>query len=185
LGGVIQAVDGSVFCILASEKVQDGELTDISETPEYIAEQLIIKKTEKINELLTKSLAKKDDLTSTITINLPASLKKNDEIKNVTSYKLLTNTSGGNILQVLQLLNALPAAMLTDSLVTDDGYTIVGLSSQVTVSGLTGTQAYLILLTAIQVQGAITLYLRDVKEKILACSTIDELNAISIGFDEF
>ena len=134
---------------------------------------------------MTKSLAKKDDLTSTITINLPASLKKNDEIKNVTSYKLLTNKSGGNILQVLQLLNALPAAMLTDSLVTDDGYTIVGLSSQVTVSGLTGTQAYLILLTAIQVQGAITLYLRDVKEKILACSTIDELNAISIGFDEF
>lgn len=164
---------------------KNEELEDISQTPEYIAHQLELAKQAKIQELLQKSSQKRDNATSTITINLPATLKKGDEIKQVTSYKLLTNTSSGNILQALQLINILPPAFMTDTLVTDDGYMVVGLATEVTHSGITTTQANLILLTAIQVQGQITLYLRDTKERILACTTIEDLDDINISFDEF
>lgn len=163
---------------------ENDEFVD-NETEEYKANQLVKAKEQKINELLSALNEKANSLMSTITINLPATLKKGEEVKNVTSYKLLTNTSGGNILQALQILDRMPPALLTDKLVTDDGYTIVGLSQEITFSGITEKQIYLILITAVRVQGQVTEYFRDTKKSILNCGSIENLNAIEISFEEF
>lgn len=166
-------------------EVQDGVLVDISNTQDYISEQLQKAKQRKTVELTAALNEKANGLTSTLTVNLPATLKKGEETEQVSSYKLLSSTSGGSILTVLSNLKDLPAALLSDVLVTDEGYTILGLSQEVQMLGMTKTQAYFIWLTVIQVQGQITEYFRQTKQSILDCETLEVLENIEISFDEF
>ncbi len=77
LGGIIKAIDSSVYCLMPHEQVQDGCLIDISERDEYkaliAAEENTAKKAEiqaQIDELDLKSIRAlreggiKDEITS-------------------------------------------------------------------------------------------------------------------------
>ena len=174
-----------IYALERYEELQDGVVIDLSQTPEYIAKQLETARANKLVELMQKLNDKSTNVLSTLTVNLPATLQKGEEIKQVTEYKLLIVTSGGDIRSVLSDLKDVPPALLPDTVVTADGYIIKGLNQDTTMNEMTKSQVYFIWLAIIQVQAKLTEYLRLTKEQILTCANIDELNAIIIDFEKF
>lgn len=137
------------------------------------------KKLEELNKKLTD---KQKDTEATVTINLPVTLSNQDSTKQVESFKLLTVTSAGELTTLLTGYVVMANTMdIPDLLVTADGYTIVGLNSEVNGSKLINHifGAYSL------VVANITTYFRTLKEKIVSSSSIEELETLEIDFDKF
>lgn len=160
-------------------------IKDLREDPAYILEQLNTAKIAKYAEIEQARAYKIEGSGSTITINMPAVLRKGTEVKQVTSYKLLVSTTSGPLDTVLTTLKDAPAALLTDVLVDADGYTIVGLSQEVEYQGQKATQVYMIWLMYFMQKIAVTEYVRQLNDAILAAETIEAVDAITYDFSQF
>ena len=122
---------------------------------------------------------------STITINLPAMLKKGTEVKQVENYKLLVSTTSGPLDTVLGTLKDAPIQLLTDVLVDAEGYTVMGLANEIEYMGQKATQIYFIWLSYFMAKIQVTEYVRQLNDSILAASTMEELEAITYDFSRF
>ena len=166
--------------------LKDNNVTFGDLNPDYEDEKFEEFKKSKMSELDSNLQSKSSDTKSTITINLPGTVlvKDNEEIT-ADSFKLLTVTSGGTLQSVLADLKDMPDALLFDVLVTDDGYTVKNLKEVINYLGAEVKRIYAIWALCGLVRAQITNYYRQTKEAIAAAETYDELNAITIDFDQF
>ena len=156
------------------------QLVDITDTEEYKAKQLIKAKEEKATEIKQKNKDKYSLEGQTITVELPAVLKKGEETKQVQSFKLLTITSAGQLATVLTGYVILAQASdIPDLLNDDNGYTIVGLNE------LVNGQKFINLIFAkvTEAFAKITGYQRYLLSLVDKAMTIEEVRAIYVDFD--
>lgn len=150
--------------------------------PEFGNKQLEFKRQEKLQELTNALTDKQNNVLSTLTFNIPVTLKKSDEHKYVESFKLLTVTSAGSLTNVLMGYTLVASsADIADIIVTADGYTIVGLNELVENTKLIN----LIFAECTKITANMTIYFRNVKDNILNAVSIDELDDIIIDFTQF
>ena len=157
-----------------------GTLVDITNTPEYKAKQLIKAKEEKTTEIKQKNKDKYSLEGQTITVELPAVLKKGEETKQVQSFKLLTVTSAGQLATVLTGYVILAQASdIPDLLNDDNGYTIVGLNE------LVNGQKFINLIFAkvTEAFAKITGYQRYLLSLVEKATTIEDVQGIYVDFD--
>ena len=158
----------------------DGVFTDLRDTEEYKAKQLVKAKEEKATEIKQKNKDKYSLEGQTITIELPAVLKKGEETKQVQSFKLLTVTSAGQLATVLTGYVILAQASdIPDLLNDDNGYTIVGLNE------LVNGQKFINLIFAkvTEAFAKITNYQRYLLSLVDKATTIEEVQGIYVDFD--
>lgn len=156
------------------------QLVDITDTPEYKAKQLVKAKEEKTTEIKQKNKDKYSLEGQTITVELPAVLKKGEETKQVQSFKLLTVTSAGQLATVLTGYVILAQASdIPDLLNDDNGYTIVGLNE------LVNGQKFINLIFAkvTEAFAKITGYQRYLLGLVDKATTIEEVQGIYVDFD--
>ena len=156
------------------------QLVDITDTPEYKAKQLVKVKEEKATEIKQKNKDKYSLEGQTITVELPAVLKKGEETKQVQSFKLLTVTSAGQLATVLiGYVILAQASDIPDLLNDDDGYTIVGLNE------LVNGQKFINLIFAkvTEAFAKITNYQRYLLSLVEKATTIEEVQGIYVDFD--
>lgn len=150
--------------------------------PEFGNKQLELKRQEKLQELTNALTDKQNNVLSTLTFNIPVTLKKGDEQKYVESFKLLTVTSAGSLTNVLMgYALVASSADIADIIVTADGYTIVGLNELVENTKLIN----LIFAECTKITANMTIYFRNVKDNILNAVNMDELDDITIDFTQF
>lgn len=185
-GQRIEVVDKyAAFALYDYEVLQGERVVNVSETEEYKTQKLNEAKLQKYRDIEEARLNKIEGKGSTITINMPAVLKKGNEVKQVENYKLLVNTTNGSLDTVLSALKDIPVALLTDVLVDYQGWTVVGLANKVQYQGEEAPQIYLIWLSAFMAKAAITEYVRQLNDAILAATSIEEVNAIVFDFEQF
>lgn len=158
----------------------NGEFTDLRDTEEYKAKQLVKAKEEKATEIKQKNRDKYSLEGQTITVELPAVLKKGEETKQVQSFKLLTVTSAGQLATVLTGYVILAQASdIPDLLNDDNGYTIVGLNE------LVNGQKFINLIFAkvTEAFAKITGYQRYLLSLVEKATTIEEVQVIYVDFD--
>ena len=158
----------------------NGEFTDLRDTEEYKAKQLVKVKEEKTTEIKQKNKDKYSLEGQTITVELPAVLKKGEETKQVQSFKLLTVTSAGQLATVLTGYVILAQASdIPDLLNDDNGYTIVGLNE------LVNGQKFINLIFAnvTEAFAKITGYQRYLLSLVEKAATIEEVQGIYVDFD--
>ena len=158
----------------------NGEFTDLRDTEEYKAKQLVKAKEEKATEIKQKNKDKYSLEGQTITVELPAVLKKGEETKQVQSFKLLTVTSAGQLATVLTGYVILAqASNIPDLLNDDNGYTIVGLNE------LVNGQKFINLIFAkvTEAFAKITGYQRYLLSLVEKAATIEEVQGIYVDFD--
>ena len=158
----------------------NGEFTDLRDTEEYKAKQLVKAKEEKATEIKQKNKDKYSLEGQTITVELPAVLKKGEETKQVQSFKLLTVTSAGQLATVLTGYVILAQVSdIPDLLNDDNGYTIVGLNE------LVNGQKFINLIFAkvTEAFAKITNYQRYLLSIVEKATTIEEVQAIYVDFD--
>ena len=159
----------------------DCKFVDITDTPEYKAKELVRAKEAKLAEIKQKNKDKYSLEGQTITVELPATLKKGDEVKQVQNFKLLTITSAGQLATVVMGYTFMAqAGDIPDLLYTDDGYAIVGLNEVV------GGQKFINLIFAklSEAMSKITTYQRYLTAKLEQAKTIEEVQAIYVDFDK-
>ena len=157
------------------------QLVDITDTEEYKAKQLIKAKEEKTTEIKQKNKDKYSLEGQTITVELPAVLKKGEETKQVQSFKLLTVTSAGQLATVVMGYTFMAqAGDIPDLLYTDDGYAIVGLNEVVNGQKFIN----LIFAKVSEAMAKITTYQRYLTAKLEQAKTIEEVQAIYVDFDK-
>lgn len=161
------------------------QVLDLRQDPEYLLEQLNKAKLQKYADIEKARLNKLEGTGSTITINLPAMLKKGTEVKQVENYKLLVSTTSGPLDTVLGTLKDAPVQLLTDVLVDAEGYTVVGLANEVEYMGQKATQIYFIWLSYFMAKIQVTEYVRQLNDAILAASNMEELETITYDFSGF
>ena len=157
-----------------------GTLVDITSTPEYKAKQLVKAKEEKAIEIKQKNKDKYSLEGQTITVELPAVLKKGEETKQVQSFKLLTVTSAGQLATVLTGYVILAQASdIPDLLNDDNGYTIIGLNE------LVNGQKFINLIFAkvTEAFAKITGYQRYLLSLVEKATTIEDVQGIYVDFD--
>ena len=158
----------------------NGEFTDLRDTEEYKAKQLVKAKEEKATEIKQKNRDKYSLEGQTITVELPAVLKKGEETKQVQSFKLLTVTSAGQLATVLTGYVILAQASdIPDLLNDDNGYTIVGLNE------LVNGQKFINLIFAkvTEAFAKITGYQRYLLSLVEKATTIEDVQGIYVDFD--
>ena len=158
----------------------DCKFVDITDTPEYKAKELVRAKEAKLAEIKQKNKDKYSLEGQTITVELPATLKKGDEVKQVQNFKLLTITSAGQLATVVMGYTFMAqAGDIPDLLYTDDGYAIVGLNEVV------GGQKFINLIFAklSEAMSKITTYQRYLTTTLEQAKTIEEVQAIYVDFD--
>ena len=158
----------------------NGEFTDLRDTEEYKAKQLVKAKEEKTTEIKQKNKDKYSLEGQTITVELPAVLKKGEETKQVQSFKLLTVTSAGQLATVLTgYIILAQASDIPDLLNDDNGYTIVGLNE------LVNGQKFINLIFAkvTEAFAKITNYQRYLLSLVDKAMTIEEVQGIYVDFD--
>ena len=158
----------------------NGEFTDLRDTEEYKAKQLVKAKEDKTTEIKQKNKDKYSLEGQTITVELPAVLKKGEETKQVQGFKLLTVTSAGQLATVLTGYVILAQASdIPDLLNDDNGYTIVGLNE------LVNGQKFINLIFAkvTEAFAKITGYQRYLLGLVEKATTIEEVQAIYVDFD--
>ena len=158
----------------------DCKFVDITDTPEYKAKELVRAREAKLAEIKQKNKDKYSLEGQTITVELPAVLKKGEETKQVQSFKLLTVTSAGQLATVVMGYTFMAqAGDIPDLLYTDDGYAIVGLNEVV------GGQKFINLIFAklSEAMAKITTYQRYLTTKLEQAKTIEEVQAIYVDFD--
>ena len=158
----------------------DCKFVDITDTPEYKAKELARAREAKLAEIKQKNKDKYSLEGQTITVELPATLKKGEETKQVQSFKLLTVTSAGQLATVVMGYTFMAqAGDIPDLLYTDDGYAIVGLNEVV------GGQKFINLIFAklSEAMAKITTYQRYLTAKLEQAKTIEEVQAIYVDFD--
>ena len=156
------------------------QLVDITDTEEYKAKQLVKAKEEKATEIKQKNKDKYSLEGQTITVELPAVLKKGEETKQVQSFKLLTVTSAGQLATVLTGYVILAQVSdIPDLLNDDNGYTIVGLNE------LVNGQKFINLIFAkvTEAFAKITGYQRYLLGLVEKAMTIEEVQGIYVDFD--
>ena len=156
------------------------QLVDITDTEEYKAKQLIKAKEDKAIEIKQKNKDKYSLEGQTITVELPAVLKKGEETKQVQSFKLLTVTSAGQLATVLTGYVILAQVSdIPDLLNDDNGYTIVGLNE------LVNGQKFINLIFAkvTEAFAKITGYQRYLLGLVDKAMTIEEVQGIYVDFD--
>ena len=156
------------------------QLVDITDTEDYKAKQLIKAKEDKTTEIKQKNKDKYSLEGQTITVELPAVLKKGEETKQVQSFKLLTVTSAGQLATVLTGYVILAQASdIPDLLNDDNGYTIVGLNE------LVNGQKFINLIFAkvTEAFAKITSYQRYLLSLVEKATTIEEVQVIYVDFD--
>lgn len=160
--------------------VRDYQLVDLRGTEEYKAKQLVKAKEEKTTEIKQKNKDKYSLEGQTITVELPAVLKKGEETKQVQSFKLLTVTSAGQLATVLTGYVILAqGSNIPDLLNDDNGYTIVGLNE------LVNSQKFINLIFAkvTEAFAKITGYQRYLLSLVEKATTIEEVQGIYVDFD--
>ena len=158
----------------------DCKFVDITDTPEYKAKELVRAKEAKLAEIKQKNKDKYALEGQTITVELPATLKKGEETKQVQSFKLLTVTSAGQLATVLTGYVILAQASdIPDLLNDDNGYTIVGLNE------LVNGQKFINLIFAkvTEAFAKITNYQRYLLSLVEKATTIEEVQGIYVDFD--
>ena len=158
----------------------DCKFVDITDTPEYKAKELVRAREAKLAEIKQKNKDKYSLEGQTITVELPAVLKKGEETKQVQSFKLLTVTSAGQLATVVMGYTFMAqAGDIPDLLYTDDGYAIVGLNEVVNGQKFIN----LIFAKVSEAMAKITTYQRYLTAKLEQAKTIEEVQAIYVDFD--
>ena len=158
----------------------DCKFVDITDTPEYKAKELVRAREAKLAEIKQKNKDKYSLEGQTITVELPATLKKGEETKQVQSFKLLTVTSAGQLATVVMGYTFMAqAGDIPDLLYTDDGYAIVGLNEVVNGQKFIN----LIFAKVSEAMAKITTYQRYLTAKLEQAKTIEEVQAIYVDFD--
>lgn len=179
MGLLIEETDTALYALEANEIMLDGTP---QLDPDFDNKQLELKREEKLQELINALTDKQNNVLSTLTFNIPVTLKKGEEEKYVESFKLLTVTSAGSLTNVLMGYTLVASgADIADIIVTADGYTIVGLNELVENTKLIN----LIFAECTNITAQMTIYFRNVKDSILNATNIDELNNIVIDFMQF
>ena len=158
----------------------NGEFKDITDTPEYKAKELAKAKEEKIAEIKQKNKDKYSLENQTITVELPATLKKGEETKQVTSFKLLTMTSAGQLTTVIMGYTMMAqVGDIPDLLNDNEGYTIVGLNE------LVNGQKFINVIFAklSEAIAKITNYQRYLLNLVDKATTLEDIQGIYVNFD--
>ena len=158
----------------------DCKFVDITDTPEYKAKELVRAREAKLAEIKQKNKDKYSLEGQTITVELPATLKKGEETKQVQNFKLLTVTSAGQLATVVMGYTFMAqAGDIPDLLYTDDGYAIVGLNEVVNGQKFIN----LIFAKVSEAMAKITTYQRYLTTTLEQAKTIEEVQAIYVDFD--
>lgn len=179
-GLLIEETDKAMYALEDNEIMGEDNIPIIN--PNYEKEVFETFKQNKLQELTNALMDKQNNTDSTLTFNIPVMLKKGEEEKYVEKFKLLTVTSAGSLTNVL-MGYALVASTtnIADIIVTDDGYTIVGLNEIVDNTKLIN----LIFAECTNLTAQITIYFRNKKEEILNAKTREELENIEVDFKQF
>lgn len=179
-GLTIEETNDALFALEINEIMNENNIPIIN--PNYENEVLQSLKKQKLQDLTNALTNKQNNTEATLTFNIPVMLKKGEEEKYVENFKLLTVTSAGSLTNVL-MGYALVASTtnIADIIVTDDGYTIVGLNEVVGNTKLIN----LIFAECTNLTAQITIYFRDIKEQILNAETREELENIEVNFEQF
>lgn len=185
MGLIIQETDEAIYALESNEIMIDNKPQS---DPDYDNKMLEQERGLKLQELTNALTDKQNNVLSTLTFNIPVTLKKgevdteNYEEKYVENFELLTVTSAGSLTNVLMgYALVASSADIADIIVTADGYTIVGLNELVDNTKLIN----LIFAECTKITANMTIYFRNVKDSILNANNIDELNDIIIDFMQF
>ncbi len=160
--------------------IVECKFMDITNTENYKAKKLAEEKEMKIAEIKQKNKEKYSLENKTITVELPAILKKGEETKQVTSFNLLTMTSAGQLATVLMgNVMLAQASDIPDLLNDDNGYTIVGLNE------LVNGQKFINLIFAkvTEAIAKITNYQRYLINLVEQAETVEQVWSIAVDFD--
>ena len=185
MGLLIEETDIALYALEANEIMLD----DVPQLdPEFDNKQLQLKREEKLQELTNALTDKQNNVLSTLTFNMPVTLRKgiqgseDYEEKYVESFKLLTVTSAGSLTNVLMgYALVASSADIADIIVTADGYIIVGLNELVENTKLIN----LIFAECTKITANMTIYFREIKNMILNATEVKELDDIIIDFTQF
>lgn len=173
------AEDGFYLCY--RENYTDGTVD-----PNYKDTQFNLLKQEKLALLKSELERKYTSPDSTFTFNLPVTLKGSTiETVEVDSFTLSAYTTYGGIREALRDMKEVPESLLSDILLTSDGLVIQGLNELITLKDTPVRRIYAIWLTMVEVSSRVTLYARELEDKIYAAENTEELEAIIINFDQF
>ena len=185
MGLLIEETDVALYALEANEIMLDG-VPQLD--PEFDNKQLQLKREEKLQELTNALTDKQNNVLSTLTFNIPVTLRKgiqgseDYEEKYVESFKLLTVTSAGSLTNVLMgYALVASSADIADIIVTADGYIIVGLNELVENTKLIN----LIFAECTRITANMTIYFREIKNMILNATEVKELDDIIIDFTQF
>lgn len=179
MGLLIEETNNTLYALEDNEIMVDN-IPQLD--PEFDNKQLEFKREEKLQELTNALIDKQNNVLSTLTFNIPVTLKKGEEEKYVESFKLLTVTSAGSLINVLMGYTLIASSTdISDIIVTADGYIIVGLNEIVENTKLIN----LIFAECTNITAQMTIYFRNIKDNILKATSIDELSNIIIDFMQF
>ena len=160
--------------------------TDGTVNPEYKSVIFNRKRDEKLQQLQKELAEKYSSPDATFTFNLPATLKGGTiETVDVPSFTLSSYTTYGGIREALRDMKEVPEVLLSDILITSDGLTILGLNDIIDLAGTPVRRIYAIWLTMVEISARVTLYSRELEDRIYAAQTVEELDDIVIDFSQF
>lgn len=179
-GLIIEETNDALYALEVNEIMSENNIPVIN--PNYENEVLQNLKEQKLQDLTNALTNKQNNTEATLTFNIPVMLKKGEEEKYVENFKLLTVTSAGSLTNVLMGYTLVASTTdIADIIVTDDGYTIVGLNEIVGNTKLIN----LIFAECTNLTAQITIYFRNIKEQILNAETKEELENIEVNFEQF